>query len=178
VRFSEPVEASTVAGAVSVSDASGTVAGSVAVAAGDTATWTASSALPSGTYLLQVSQTVTDLAGNALAFPYSQIFSDAAEETFFSGTVIDDATGRPLAGARVVVTATGGVATAEPQPEQTAVAGEVLGSSPALLGGEVTAAAVSFDPEIVLPTQTMRNLPHSGTILDQWRTYVKTGELP
>ncbi|HEX9731527.1 MAG TPA: Ig-like domain-containing protein, partial [Thermoanaerobaculia bacterium] len=109
-------------------------------------TWTASSALPSGTYLLQVSQTVIDLAGNALAFPYSRVFSDAAEESFFSGTVIDEVTGRPLSGARVVVTATGGEATAEPRPEQTTGAdGRFLIAVPAGTHG-VTVARPGYTP--------------------------------
>ncbi|MCP4656423.1 MAG: carboxypeptidase-like regulatory domain-containing protein, partial [bacterium] len=47
------------------------------------------------------------------------LFDEAAGDSFFSGTVIDDATGRPLAGARVVVPEIDGVVVADPKPEQT-----------------------------------------------------------
>ncbi len=116
--FSEPIAESSATGAVTLGTAAGPLAGSV-TASGATATFTPSSSPPSEALRFEVGQQVTDLAGNALAYPFSQVFDAAAEESFLSGTVIGDATGRPLAGARAAVTATDGVALAEPLPEQT-----------------------------------------------------------
>ncbi len=116
--FSEPIEESSVTGAVTLATAAGPMAGSV-TASGATATFTPSSPPAAEALRFEVSQQVTDLAGNALAYPFSQVFDAGAAESFLSGTVIDDATGRPLAGARVVVTATDGVALVEPLAEQT-----------------------------------------------------------
>ncbi len=50
-----------------------------------------------------------DLAGNLLAYAWVSVFGGDAAESFFVATVIDDAVGRPLAGARARVLATNGV---------------------------------------------------------------------
>ena len=119
IAFSEPVAASTVGQAVHLSSSQGAMAGSVSVAAdGRSATFTPSGTLPAGALRLDVSTEVRDLAGNALAYPWSQVFGADFGDGFLSGTVIDDATGRPLAGARVVLFATDGTERPEPKPEQ------------------------------------------------------------
>ncbi|MEM8963524.1 MAG: Ig-like domain-containing protein, partial [Acidobacteriota bacterium] len=118
VTFSEAVDVASVTGSVTVSIGTGAVTGTV-VTSGDTVTFTADTTLPAEGVRLEVAATVSDLAGNLLAYPYSRLFDDGLGESFFAGTVIDDATGRPLAGARVTVTATGGVALPEPLPEVT-----------------------------------------------------------
>jgi RHS repeat-associated protein len=119
VTFTEPVQAAGLADAVKLAGGSGAVAGAVSLAAnGLTATFTPSGALPAGALRLEVGTAVRDLAGNAMAFPWSQVFGAAGGSGFLLGTVIDDATGRPLAGARVLVYATNGTPLAEPLPEQ------------------------------------------------------------
>ncbi|MEO1086501.1 MAG: carboxypeptidase-like regulatory domain-containing protein, partial [Acidobacteriota bacterium] len=70
--------------------------------------------------------------GNALAFPYVEVFDQAAGDSFFSGLVLDASTGRPLEGAVVTVTATGGAASADPRPTSTTAAdGRALLTVPA-----------------------------------------------
>ena len=126
IGFTEAVDEATVTGgggsggSVTVSDAAGALTFTVvASASGDEATLTLASA-PAGSVLLDVGTGVRDLAANALAFPYRRVFGDASgAESFVSGTVIDDATGRPLAGATVQITATDGQQLGEPLPQQT-----------------------------------------------------------
>jgi RHS repeat-associated protein len=119
IAFSEPVTAASVSGAVTLSSPSGPIAGDVLLAAnGLTATFDPGATLPTGSLRLDVGTAVLDLAGNALAYPFSQVFGAQAGSGFLSGTVIDNATGRPLAGARVLVFATNGSTLAEPRPEQ------------------------------------------------------------
>ncbi|MEM7584995.1 MAG: Ig-like domain-containing protein, partial [Acidobacteriota bacterium] len=118
IVFDEPLATSSVASAVTLATAAGPIAGSV-TASGSAATFTPSAALPAEDLLLEVSTAASDLAGNTLAYPFSRWFEQAPGESFFSGTAIDDATGRPLAGVQVVVTATDGVATSLPRPELT-----------------------------------------------------------
>ncbi|HEV7509645.1 MAG TPA: Ig-like domain-containing protein [Thermoanaerobaculia bacterium] len=119
ILFSEPVTPASLAGAVQLSSASGAIAGTVSLATnGLTATFTAPGSLPAGALRLEVTTAVTDLAGNAMAYPWSQVFGASGGSGFLLGTVIDNATGRPLAGARVLVTATNGTALPEPLPEQ------------------------------------------------------------
>ena len=119
IVFSEAVTSASVASAVQLSSSQGAVAGSVSLGTdGRTATFTPSGSLPSGALRLDVSAAVRDLAGNVMAFPWSQVFGAAGGDGFVSGTVIDDATGRPLAGAKVEVVATNGTALADPRPEQ------------------------------------------------------------
>ncbi|HEX3553446.1 MAG TPA: Ig-like domain-containing protein [Thermoanaerobaculia bacterium] len=119
VVFSEPVTPASLAGAVQLSAASGPVAGAVALATnGLTATFTPSGSLPAGALRLEVTTAVQDPAGNALAYPWSQVFGAQGGSGFLLGTVIDNATGRPLAGARVLVTASNGTALPEPLPQQ------------------------------------------------------------
>jgi RHS repeat-associated protein len=119
IVFSEAVTAASVASAVQLSSSQGAVAGSVSLGTdGRTATFTPSGTLPSGALRLDVSAAVRDLAGNVMAFPWSQVFGAAGGDGFVSGTVIDDATGRPLAGAKVEVVATNGTALSDPRPEQ------------------------------------------------------------
>ncbi|MCP4572645.1 MAG: Ig-like domain-containing protein, partial [bacterium] len=75
VHFSEPVAAATVASAITVSAADGPVAGVIGLTGEAEATFTpAAATLPAGGLLLAVSQEVTDLAGNALVYPYSELF--------------------------------------------------------------------------------------------------------
>lgn len=120
VRFSEPVEPTSVAGAITLESAAGPLAGTAAVAAdGRSATFIAAGGPPAGAVRLTVSQGVTDPAGNPLAYPFSRVFGGDAGVSFVAGTVIDDGAGRPLQGARVVVLATDGIPSAEPPPEQT-----------------------------------------------------------
>jgi len=119
VVFSEPVTPASLAGAVQLSSASGAITGTVSLATnGLTATFTAPASLPAGALRLEVTTAVKDLAGNAMAYPWSQVFGAQGGSGFLLGTVIDNATGRPLAGARVLVTATNGTALPEPLPEQ------------------------------------------------------------
>ncbi|MBW8767891.1 MAG: carboxypeptidase regulatory-like domain-containing protein, partial [Geodermatophilales bacterium] len=119
VVFSEPVTPASLAGAVQLSAASGPLAGTVALAAnGLTATLTPAGSLPAGALRLEVTTAVRDLAGNAMAYPWSQVFGAQGGDGFLLGTVIDNSTGRPLAGARVLVTASNGTALPEPLPEQ------------------------------------------------------------
>ncbi|MCG8461929.1 MAG: Ig-like domain-containing protein, partial [Holophagales bacterium] len=103
---------------LTVSDASGPLAGSQAVE-GASATWTADLPLPSGALRLEVAAGLEDLAGNTLGFPWVRLFGAGGASSFLSGTVVDESTGRPLGGAAVTVTASGGVATAMPRPEMT-----------------------------------------------------------
>ncbi|HEX4965393.1 MAG TPA: Ig-like domain-containing protein [Thermoanaerobaculia bacterium] len=119
VVFSEPVVPASLAGAVQLSAASGPLDGTVSLSTnGLTATFTPSATLPAGALRLEVTTAVKDQAGNAMAFPWSQVFGAQGGSGFLLGTVIDNATGRPLAGARVLVTATNGTALPEPLPEQ------------------------------------------------------------
>lgn len=119
IVFSEKVRASSLSGAVTLAGPSGPVAGAVSLAAdGVTATFDPDGALPAGALRLEVSTAVLDTAGNAMAFPWSQVFGAQGGSGFLLGTVIDNATGRPLAGARVLVWATNGTTLPEPRPEQ------------------------------------------------------------
>ncbi|HEX6904369.1 MAG TPA: Ig-like domain-containing protein [Thermoanaerobaculia bacterium] len=119
IVFSEKVRASSLSGAVTLAGPSGPVAGSVSLAAdGVTATFDPAGALPAGALRLEVSTAVLDTAGNPMAFPWSQVFGAQGGSGFLLGTVIDNATGRPLAGARVLVWATNGTTLPEPRPEQ------------------------------------------------------------
>ncbi|HMB54269.1 MAG TPA: Ig-like domain-containing domain, partial [Thermoanaerobaculia bacterium] len=121
VVFDEAVAAASlgVTGAIAVSDVSGPVAGTVAATAADAAVFTPDAALSGGPFRFVVSAAVTDLAGNPLAFPYSEVFGAGVETSFLAGRVVDAATGRPLDGARVVVATLDGVPTSDPRPEQT-----------------------------------------------------------
>ncbi len=122
IALSETVDPLTLSGSVRVYDSgveiAGTVSAAVNAGAGELI-WTATAALPSVALLVEVEGALADLAGNPLAFPYRQLFDIALGGSFFSGTAIDDASGRPLGGVRAVVTASDGVALAEPWPEQT-----------------------------------------------------------
>jgi RHS repeat-associated protein len=126
VAFSKPVDPSSVAvaGGVTLTAGSGPVAGTVALSAdGRTATFTPSPAgtpLPAGVLRLDVSTAVRDVAGNALAYPYTQLFGagTAAGASFLAGTAIDNAVGRPLAGAQALVALSNGAAPPSPAPEQ------------------------------------------------------------
>jgi hypothetical protein len=120
IDFSEPVAAASLAGAVSVTGASGAVAGTVAAAGGGwQAVFTPDDPLPAEPLRLEVSTAVADLAGNPLAYPYSALFGGSVTDSFVAGRVLDASTGRPLAGASVAVVASGGAPNPEPVPEQT-----------------------------------------------------------
>ncbi|MCP4664092.1 MAG: hypothetical protein GY856_52580, partial [bacterium] len=145
VRFNEPIAEATVASAIAVSHADGPVAGYVSLSAEAEATFTPSPPpLPAGALLLAVSQEVSDLAGNALAYPYAELLG-AETGNFFSGTVIDDSTGRPLAGARLVVTAIDGVVP-DPLPEQTSSAGGRFQIAVVAGSHDVTIARAGYTP--------------------------------
>ena len=135
IAFSKPINPATIVGAsggggtggggaVTVTAASGPVAGAVTLSAdGRTATFLPSppgTPLPSGVLRLDVSTAVQDLAGNALAYPYTKLFGagTAAGTSFLAGTAIDDAVGRPLPGADVLVALENGAAPPAPAPEQ------------------------------------------------------------
>ena len=121
IAFDEPVDPATLtAASVALSASTGALAGGVAVTGGGAgATFTADAPLPAEPLRLEVTSGVRDLAGNPLAFPYTQLFGASVTPSFLAGRVIDAATGRPLAGATVVVDATDGVVNPEPRPEQT-----------------------------------------------------------
>ncbi len=108
IQFSEEIEPASFAGSILVSDAGGAIDGSVELDV-DLAVFTASSALPEGAIRVEVLRQPRDLAGNLLAYPWVSVFGGDAAESFFVATVIDDAVGRPLAGARARVLATNGV---------------------------------------------------------------------
>lgn len=132
VVFSEAVDPATVAPAVAVTDGSGSVSTTVSVSPSNDAATVDLGAVPSSPIALEVGTQVVDAAGNALAFPYRRLFGDAAGDSFFAGTVIDEATGRPLEGAVVQVTARDGTPLTEPLPRQTTAAdGRFLLASPA-----------------------------------------------
>jgi RHS repeat-associated protein len=120
VTFSERVAAGSLAGQVRLFTAAGEIAGGVAaLPSGTGAVFTPSSALPAEPLRLEVSTGIEDLASNGLAYPYTQVFGAGVTDSFVAGRVIDARTGRPLAGAVVVVVASNGAAAPEPQPEQT-----------------------------------------------------------
>ncbi len=118
IALSETVDPLSLSGSVRVYDGGMEIAGTESATASELI-WTASGALPAVALLVEVEGALADLAGNPLAFPYRQLFDIALGGSFFSGTAIDDASGRPLGGVRAVVTASDGVALAEPWPEQT-----------------------------------------------------------
>ncbi len=119
IVFSEKVRAYSLSGAVTLTGLSGPVAGAASLAAdGVTATFDPDGAPPAGALRLEVSTAVLDTAGNPMAFPWSQVFGAQGGSGFLLGTVIDNASGRPLAGARVLVWATNGTPLPEPRPEQ------------------------------------------------------------
>jgi RHS repeat-associated protein len=118
VTFSEPVDPATVPAALTVSDGGGPLSGSVVVGGGNTqAVFTAASPLPTGVVRVEVGTAVRDRAGNPLEYLFSRLLGGDATASFLAGRVIDDATGQPLPGARVVVHTTGGAALIEPLPE-------------------------------------------------------------
>ena len=123
IRFSEPMDASTIAAAISAEGSAGALTGSASLSAdGATARYELVAPPPAGALRLQVSQAVRDRAGNALVYPYTRLFRTDTAESFVAGRVIDQHSGRPLQGALVLVVASDGVATAAPQPQQTTAA--------------------------------------------------------
>jgi len=120
VSFDEVVDAATLGSGITLADATGPLPGTVTSdASGTTATFTPDAAPPAEALRLEVGTAVRDLAGNPLAFPWSEVFGADVASTFLAGRVLDAATGRPLAGAEVVVQSTDGVLSAEPVPGQT-----------------------------------------------------------
>ncbi|MCB1037134.1 MAG: carboxypeptidase regulatory-like domain-containing protein, partial [Acidobacteria bacterium] len=122
VTFSEAVNGASLAspGAVVVGSSTGPLAGAVSLdPSGRLATFTPDLPLPAEALSLRVGTAVVDLAGNALAYPYATQLGGEVTDSFVAGRVLDDSTGRPLAGASVAVVASGGIANAEPLPEQT-----------------------------------------------------------
>lgn len=122
IRFDEKVDPSSLAGgAIALHATAGPLAGGTVLAAGgEVAVFTPEEPLPPAAAVrLDVGTAVRDRAGNALAFPFSQVFGGEAGDSFVAGRVIDSGTGRPLAGARVVVAASDGVPNPVPEPQQT-----------------------------------------------------------
>ncbi|MCP4203906.1 MAG: hypothetical protein GY769_18470 [bacterium] len=120
--FNEIVDPASVAlpGAVTLSASTGALAGSVALVAGGVeAVFTPDAAPPAEALRFEVFRLVEDRAANPLAYPFSQIFGGAEGESFITGTVLDNSTGRPLAGAQVTVVATNGTPLPQPAPQQT-----------------------------------------------------------
>ncbi|MBZ0113048.1 MAG: Ig-like domain-containing protein, partial [Thermoanaerobaculia bacterium] len=123
--FSEVMDGSSVAepGVVQAFAASGLLTGTTSVSGdGLSALHSLAEAPPEGAVRLEVSQAAEDLAGNALAFPFSRVFGGSATSSFLSGRAVDSATGRPLEGVLAIVVATDGVVNPDPQPQQTAAA--------------------------------------------------------
>ena len=136
IAFDKPINPATIVGnagsggsgsgggAVTVTASSGPVAGTVTLSAdGRTATFTPAppgTPLPGGVLRLDVSTAVQDVAGNPLAYPYTQLFGTgtAAGTSFLAGTAIDNGVGRPLQGAQVLVALENGAAPPAPAPEQ------------------------------------------------------------
>ena len=105
--------------AVKVFAGEGQIAGTLNLAAGGEVVIFTPAALPAGALRLDVATGVRDLAGNSLAFPFSQVFGAGEGDSFVAGRVIDASTGRPLAGALVLVLASGGQTNSAPEPQQT-----------------------------------------------------------
>ncbi len=100
VRFSEPMDASTLAAAISAEGSAGALAGSASLSTdGATARYELAAPPPAGALRLQVSQAVRDRAGNALVYPYTRLFRTETAESFAAGRVIDQHT-RPSAARR------------------------------------------------------------------------------
>ena len=162
--FSEPIDPATAlaAGVVGLSAATGPITGSVSVTAdGRQATFTPDLPLGDETLRFAVTQQVADLAANPLAFPFSRVFGGTPEESFITGTVLDNASGRPLAGALVSVVTTDGLTLPEPLPE--AVSGvDGRFSIPVAAGThEVTIVRIGYSPVFrIVSTQ-----PNLGTDL-------------
>ena len=111
IAFSEEIDPASAAGAVTLAGAEGEIEGALSIAA-DRRSLLFSPDAPlaaDAAVLLEVGTAIRDLAGNALPYPYVRRFGGAAGESFFAGTALDGATGRPLAGVRVLVEATDGL---------------------------------------------------------------------
>ncbi|MEO8196127.1 MAG: Ig-like domain-containing protein, partial [Thermoanaerobaculia bacterium] len=132
IQFSEEIDPASFAGSILVSNAAGAIDGIVALDV-DLATFTAAAALPEGVLRVEVLRQPRDLAGNLLAYPWVSVFGGDAAESFFVGTVIDDAVGRPLAGARSRVLSTNG-APATGQALEATSAGDGAVSIPVPVG--------------------------------------------
>jgi RHS repeat-associated protein len=119
ITFDEKLAAASLtAAAVKVFAGEGQIAGTINLtASGEVVIFTPAAALPAGALRLDVATSVRDLAGNPLAFPFSQVFGADEGDSFVAGRVIDAATGRPLAGALVLVIASSG--NPAPEPQQT-----------------------------------------------------------
>ncbi len=137
IQFSEEIEPASFAGSILVSGAAGAIDGSVALDV-DLATFTAAAALPEGAIRVEVLRQPRDLAGNLLAYPWVSVFGGDAAESFFVATAIDDAVGRPLAGARARVLATNGVPPSGTALESTS-AGDGTVSVPVPVGTHLVA---------------------------------------
>ena len=133
VQFSEAIDPANLAGAILASGAAGPIDGSLTLDV-DLATFTASEALPEGAIRVEVLRQPHDLAGNLLAYPWVSVFGGDAAASFLVATVIDDADGRPLAGARARVLTTNGIPPAAGAELESTSAGDGAVSVPVAVG--------------------------------------------
>ncbi|MEW6365908.1 MAG: Ig-like domain-containing protein, partial [Acidobacteriota bacterium] len=116
VTFSRDVDAATVtAQSVTVRTSGGPATGQLSTA-GAQVTFTPAPDLTGVAFLLEITTAVTDLGGNALAYPYSRMFNRPAGGMTVLGEVYDDSTGLPLSGALVTAATINGSAAPSPAP--------------------------------------------------------------
>jgi len=137
IQFSEAIDPASFAGSILVSGAAGAIDGSLLLE-DDLALYTAAGALPEGAIRVEVLRQPRDLAGNLLAYSWVSVFGGEAAESFFVATVIDDAVGRPLAGAKARVLTTNGAPASGPALESTSASDGAL-SVPVAVGTHLVA---------------------------------------
>lgn len=137
IQFSEAIDPASFAGSILVSGAAGAIDGSLLLE-DDLALYTAAGALPEGAIRVEVLRQPRDLAGNLLAYSWVSVFGGEAAESFFVATVIDDAVGRPLAGAKARVLTTNGAPASGPALESTSPSDGAL-SVPVAVGTHLVA---------------------------------------
>ncbi len=164
IALSEEIERLSAAGAVTLEGAAGPIDGVLSVEGGNRSLrFVPGAPIPEDAAVrLEVGTAIRDLAGNALAYPYVRRFGGSAGESFFAGTALDVATGRPLAGVRVEVEATDGLPL-DVHPEQT-----TGGDGRFQLAVPVGAHRVSFTREGWTPAYRMiaTSVPSGNTGLD------------
>lgn len=138
VQFSEAIDPANLAGAILVSGAAGAINGSLTLDV-DLATFTASEAFPEGAIRVEVLRQPHDLAGNLLAYPWVSVFGGDAAASFLVATVINDAAGRPLAGARARVLTSNGISPAAGAELESTSAGDGAVSVPVPVGSHLVA---------------------------------------
>ena len=110
IVFSEPIDPSTVTGAISLTLTDGNLVTGTPATTGSTVTIVPAQDLTQKSFSLNITTAIKDVIGNKLTAPYTQTFSLATEQPpagdgtgFISGEVYDATTGRPLAGASVSI---------------------------------------------------------------------------